>query len=126
MLKFPEALTERRGLRLATALRRGAEDAIRRVLSERLPANADEEWALMEPEIHTVEQGPRDRSRGGRPRTQPARPSWKEADIVETSAGVTIHSRVDEKGFTLRFEGPNATTQLLEGVVAEVVALLET
>ena len=124
MLKFPEALTERRGLRLATALRRGAEDAIRRVLSERLPANAEEEWASMEPEIHLVEQGPRDRSRGGRPRVQATTPQWK--DVVQTSAGVNIHSRVDEKGFTLRFEGPNVTTELLESVVAEIVALLET
>ena len=47
MLAFPEALTERRGLRLASALRQGGESKLRDALAMGNWATADAEWTAL-------------------------------------------------------------------------------
>ncbi|MEL6318049.1 MAG: ParB N-terminal domain-containing protein, partial [Pseudomonadota bacterium] len=69
LLRFPEALTERQGLRLASALRAGHHEALRDLLDERRAATPEEEWETVQPIIDEVEQGPRPVRRGGRPRS---------------------------------------------------------
>ena len=65
MLQFPEGLTERHGLLLASALRQGAEAQLREALSRASPQDADEEWAILEPAIGKLDKTLRDPARGG-------------------------------------------------------------
>ena len=125
MLEFPEALTEKRGLRLAAALRSGAEGRLRKALSERPPADADEEWSLIEPELEASERRPRDPARGGRPRSRPVEYGWIDDQTIRTSSGITIRRASDGKGHTLRLEGAPLTSDLIESLMLEIQALLE-
>lgn len=126
MLQFPEHLTERRGLRLAAALRRGAEGQLRALLSEYSANDAEDEWSALEPAVNDLEAAPQDRSRGGRPRSKPPlRYGWADDQTLVTSAGITIKRAADDKGYILRFEGKALTSDLMESLVLEIRALLE-
>lgn len=127
MLQFPELLTERRGLRLAAALRRGAEADLRARLSQHQPVDAEEEWNLLEPAIADLEAVPTERSRGGRPKNPSAKPryGWTDDQTLVTSAGITIRRGQDERGHILRFEGRALTSDLMESLMLEIRALPE-
>ena len=126
MLSFPEQLTERQGLRLAQALRNGAEAKLRDALGDRRPADGEGEWALIEAVISASESAPRDPSRGGRPKTDSApTPGWRGADTLTTSVGITIRKQRDSNGFLLRFEGSGLDNELMESLILEIRALLE-
>lgn len=125
MLNFPEGLTERRGLQLAGALRRGAEGKLREGLSQVAPADADEEWVAMEPIIRALEQGPRESGRGGRPKSRPVGFGWIDNQTIRTSSGITIRRASDSKGQVLRFEGTQVTPDLMDNLMVEIQRLLE-
>lgn len=125
MLEFPEALTERRGLRIAQALRHGTESRLRDALADRTPADPDEEWSFIEPVLAKVEANPRSPSAGGRPRTGARISGWANADTLHTSAGITIRKQRDNVGFLLRFEGKRLDDDLMESLMQEIRALLE-
>ncbi|WBU52871.1 ParB N-terminal domain-containing protein [Paracoccus sp. SCSIO 75233] len=126
MLQFPERLSEKRGLRLAAALRRGAETELRSLLSQHTPENADQEWTILEPAISDLEAAPRDTSRGGRPRsTPPVRYGWTDDQTLVTSAGITIRRARDGRGHILRFEGEALTVELMDSLMLEIRSLLE-
>lgn len=125
MLSFPEALTEKRGLRLAQALRAGGDAKLREALAAYAPADAEAEWARISSALDAFEKGTPDKSRGGRPRKAAAQTGWAEADVLHTSAGVTIRSQQDARGYTLRFEGRGVTADLMEGLLHEIRAILE-
>lgn len=125
MLVFPEALTEKRGLRLASALRFGAESRLREALAERAPEDAEEEWALIEPVLAAIEKSPRDASRGGRPKSKPQDYGWIDNKTVRTSSGITIRRAQDSKGHILRFEGKAVDSEIMDTLMAEIQNLLE-
>lgn len=125
MLRFPEALTERRGLRLSAALRNGAEARLRQALSMRGPENAEEEWDLIEPVLQSLESGPGTPSRGGRPRLKPPRYGWVDEMTLRTTSGVEIRRGRDGRGHILRLEGDPLTDDLMESLMLEIRALLE-
>ncbi|MFG6083500.1 ParB N-terminal domain-containing protein [Paracoccus litorisediminis] len=125
MLHFPEALTERRGLRLSAALRGGAESRLRQALSSHHPADAEAEWALVEPVLEASELTPRPSPRGGRPRTAPVRQGWIDDLTIRTSSGIVIRRGRDEKGHTLRLEGRALDDDLMDSLMAEIRSLLE-
>ncbi|GHG28100.1 ParB/RepB/Spo0J family partition protein [Paracoccus aerius] len=126
MLRFPEALTEKRGLRLSAALRSGAEARLRQALSPRTPDDAEEEWALLEPVVTQAEGAPRSPARGGRPRTKPqASFGWIDDQTLRTTSGITIRHARDGKAHVLRFEGAAIDNDLMESLIAEIQSLLE-
>ncbi|UXU76624.1 MULTISPECIES: ParB/RepB/Spo0J family partition protein [unclassified Paracoccus (in: a-proteobacteria)] len=125
MLRFPEALSERRGLRLASALRAGAEARLRRALSVRMPEDAEEEWALIEPVLQASEAAPRDPSRGGRPRNAAPAPGWVDEQTLRTSAGITLRRGRDSRGFVLHLSGPGLSEDLMDSLMVEIQSLLE-
>lgn len=125
MLQFPEALTEKRGLRLASALRRGEEAALRQALSDTRVSNGDDEWAVMEPILAVLEKAPHDRSRGGRPRSGGEKYGWIDDQTIKTSSGITIRRAKDSKGYILRLEGTAVDGKIIDSLIAEIVALLE-
>ncbi|MBK4216708.1 ParB N-terminal domain-containing protein [Paracoccus caeni] len=126
MLRYPEALTEKRGLRLSSALRSGAETRLRQALSSRGPDDAEEEWALIEPVLQSYENAPRDPARGGRPKAkQPPQYGWLDDETLRTSSGITITRGRDGKAYVLRLEGAPMNNDLMELLMIEVRALLE-
>lgn len=125
MLRFPEKLTERRGLQLASALRRGVEGAVRETLSQRQPEDADEEWLLIETVIQSLDACQRERNRGGRPKTKSVRYRWIDDKTLHTSTGVTIKRAVDNDGHILRLEGHQMSASLMDSLMVELQALLE-
>ena len=129
MLAFPEALSEKRGLQLAQALRGGAEPALREALAEAGASTPEAEWAAIEAVIATAETAPGQARRGGRPRTAAragqGATGWRNAETLRTSAGITIRRMRDDKGYLLRFEGPGLDPELMDSLMAEIRALLE-
>lgn len=126
MLAFPESLTEKRGLRLASALRNGAEGRLRQALSARTPEDAEAEWLLLEPVIAGSEDAPRPQPRGGRPRGKaPVQYGWLDDRTVRTTGGITIRRARDGDAHVLRFEGASIDGDLMDSLMAEIRALLD-
>lgn len=122
LLSFPEAMTEKQGLRLASALRAGAEPALRDALAHVRPDGFDEEWAAMEPAIVAVEEGERPRSRGGRPRA--ASPARRSAPR-RLNSGITVSRTRDSHGYTLRLEGRGLDDEIMDSLTVEIERLLD-
>ncbi|WP_372884215.1 ParB N-terminal domain-containing protein [Shimia sp.] len=125
MLAFPELLSEKRGLRLAQALRQGGESRLRDALAGAAPDTADEEWAALEAEIARMDSPAPDPKRGGRPRAAKPAMGWQNADTLVTSGGVTIRRMHDGVGHLLRFEGRAMDSELMDSLIEEIRALLE-
>lgn len=125
ILSFPEALTEKRGLRLAQTLRAGFETRLREALAQAVPVDSGAEWACLEEVIVAAEEGPRDTQRGGRPKKAQPLSGWQNAETLETSAGVTIRKKRDGQGYLLRFEGKAVDGDLMDSLMSEIQDLLE-
>ncbi len=125
LLSYPEALTEKRGLRLAAALRIGAESELREALA-REAEDPENEWALVEPAVLKTELQPKVNSRGGRPSRPKSSPvKWQKSSPLRTSSGITIRRGEDADGHVLRLEGQGLSADLMESLMAEIQALLE-
>lgn len=69
LLQFPEALPEKAGLKLAAAVRAGAQAGLRAALAAGDAQTAQEEWQCLERALARVDAAPAGQSdRGGRPR----------------------------------------------------------
>lgn len=124
LLSFPQALTERQGLRLAGTLRNGLTEDLRRALASGQGVDAELEWSLLEPVIRNSEEAPRDQSRGGRPRnTVKGKPSKR--GEIKLANGSSIKHEIDRQGHVIRFHGSNIDTELVETVMLEIERLLE-
>lgn len=126
MLRFPEGLTEKRGLRLSTALRAGAEGQLRQTLSTGAPENSEEEWERIEPVLAQYETSERATRKGGRPRkSASAGFGWIDDHTILTSSGITLRLSRDGKAHVLRLEGAALDRDLMESLMAEIQSLLE-
>lgn len=123
MLSFPEELSERQGLRLASALRSGAETEIRNLLAEGQGVDAQTEWQLLESVIEQHEGKPRDNSRGGRPKA--AMPRRSSGQSVTTSTGFVLRRELDERGYSVRFEGRKVDAEMVDAIILEIERWLE-
>ena len=124
MLSFPEALTEKRGLRLAQALRGGSDTGLRDALARRVPDNAEQEWATVESEIAQPADDAHVRAWDGRP-SRDKTYGWQGADTLETTSGITIRKMRDDRGYTLRFEGPRLDSDLMDSLMSEIQSMLD-
>ncbi|MCP4209766.1 MAG: ParB N-terminal domain-containing protein [Shimia sp.] len=125
MLEFPDALSEKRGLQLAQALRQGAEARIRAALATVSPITAAEEWLAIEAVIEALEPPAKDPKRGGRPRRTAPTSGWRNEDTMVTTSGVTIRKQADKGGFVLRFEGITLDHDLMDCLIKEIRTYLE-
>lgn len=123
MLSFPEKLTERQGLRLAGALRAGAESDIRNLLAEGQGVDPASEWDLLESVIENYEGELRDTSRGGRPKTAPRK--RETGPTVRTSTGFVLRREQDGQGFLIRLEGRKADAEMVDALIREMERWLE-
>ncbi len=125
MLEFPDALSEKRGLKLAQVLRQGGESRLRDALASASPVSADEEWAALAAVIDMMDTPAKDPRRGGRPKKPPTSAGWRDADTMVTSSGVTIRRQSDSNGFVLRFEGKPVDSALMDSLLEEIRYFLE-
>ena len=125
LLQFPENLTEKRGLRLAQALRNGSDNRLREAMAEGVLEDPEAEWALLEPVLDQIEAGPRPQRSGGRPKKAKPLSGWSNAETLTTTSGITIRRQQDGAGYLLRFEGRGLDSELMDSLMAEIKALLD-
>jgi ParB family chromosome partitioning protein len=103
LLTFPERLTERQGLSVASALRAGADQELRETLALKAAGSAPEEWEQITEVLSKFEDKPKDRAKGGRPKTKPAAVYSKG---IETGRGVKISwEPMKAGGYNLKLSG---------------------
>ena len=122
VLSFPEDLTERRGLRIAAAIRHGAEEAMRDALEAGQGASTEAEWALLEPIIADTEAMPSEKPKMGRPK---ARPLPSRGNEMTLSSGVKLTRASDSKGYYIRISGPSVDMETLDAAMQELAHLFE-
>ncbi|MDA5095350.1 ParB/RepB/Spo0J family partition protein [Aliiroseovarius sp. KMU-50] len=125
LLGFADQLTEKQGLRLASTLRMGHTQELREAMASRQPANSEEEWLCLLPVVESAEEGPKDQSRGGRPKSA-SRPKPGTGRLKSLCAGepVVLSRDEDEQGILLRFQGKGASKELVDAAIDELRALL--
>lgn len=99
VLNFPQLLSEKQGLALATALRNGAGDLLRESLAQLAPADATQEWAAIQRCLSgfAAKPAPDAISKGGRPKAA--------VEAYETAGGVTITVTRNAKGVLVQLDG---------------------
>ena len=103
LLSFPERLSERQGLSVASALRAGAEHELREKLALRGAESAEQEWEQITEVLSVFENKPKDPAKGGRPKSNSAP---KFSDTVTTPRGVKISWQpVKSGGYNLNLSG---------------------
>ena len=120
LLSHAEGLKERDGLRLATALRAGAQQALRDALSEAQADTAEQEWAALEPVIAAAEKKAKPVS-GGRPRKATKTQVLRD---VSLPGGVGFRGETDGKAYVIRFRGKGVDQDLIERAMAQLEAAL--
>lgn len=113
LLVFPQALSERQGLRLASALRAGKGGELRNALASGQGTEPEREWALLEAVAEAAEAKPKDPRRGGRPRTATATGTT----TIELPNGISLHHTADSKGHSLRFSGKGVDDEMIEKIL---------
>ena len=124
MLSFPEALSERQGLRLVTALKEGEGAALRRALETgHKPESAEAEWLLVEEIVAKAEARATRGTRVGRkpkirrgPRVEP----YISASGIELACVKSSRDR-----YTLKLKGKGLTDARMDALLAEIKAVLD-
>jgi len=124
LMEFPENLNERRGLRLAGALRQGGQRQLREALAAGQGGSPEAEWTALEPTILEIEEGPQQIAKRGRPKTQPPA-GWQGDDTLHLSSGITLRKEADSNGFLIRFTGQGVDREIIDSVMLELKRLLE-
>ncbi|MBE9637067.1 ParB/RepB/Spo0J family partition protein [Salipiger mangrovisoli] len=118
LLKFPEAMKETLGLKLAAALRDGQEGALRDVLCDPTRRNAEDEAALLGKALDALTPTVRNPARGGRPKKQAA-PAAR-----TTGSGVQLAAEEDARGWVIRVDGKRVDAELVESLMQNLERLL--
>ncbi|MCF6445745.1 ParB N-terminal domain-containing protein [Nereida sp. MMG025] len=125
ILQFPENLREKDGLRIASALRDGAEERLREVLDTGQGSDAASEWDLIEATLDGMDEGSGRKARGGRPKVHVPKAGWVSADSVRLSSGITLRKGSDSKGYSIHISGKNLSADLMDSLFDEIRAKLE-
>ncbi|ASM74868.1 MULTISPECIES: ParB/RepB/Spo0J family partition protein [Roseobacteraceae] len=125
MLKFPETLKEKEGLRLAQVLRQGGEGRLREVLASEDPATAASEAELLKLALDEFDDKPKDTRRGGRPSAKLPSSGWQDKRTLTLSSGITLQRDEDTRGYLIRLSGRAVTSDLIDSVMVELQHLLE-
>ena len=119
MLTFPDLIKEKDGLRLASALRDGAESRLRDALAERVPETPAEEAQMLEEAL--AELVPiSDPKRGGRPKRLP-----RTGPERRLSTGFKIQAAEDDQGWYIRISGRRVDRDMIEAAIADLERLFE-
>ena len=124
LLTFPEDLKERDGLRLATALRNGAESQLRDTLTDKPPADPIEEWAALEPVVADFELSAEPSKKGGRPKASTAKTGWHD-DTLHLSSGVTLRRGFHGGKYTIQIGGKGVDGNLVKTAMEQLQYMFE-
>ena len=124
VLRHADGLSERRGLRLAAALRQDGDARLRSALTAGQGGCVDDEWAAMEPVIIAAEAAPRVSPKIGRPR-QSSSDGWQAEITRQLPGGVTLEKGRDDAEFSIRLRGASVTDARFEAVVAALWQVFE-
>lgn len=116
LLQHPVSLSEKAGLRLAAALRDGAQSKLRQVLAGTDSLDAKAEWALLENALKDEPGQPKDKARGGRPQQVqrlPARPLPGGGEISAELSGGDVRVRIRGRELTVE-DAENLIAQISE------------
>lgn len=119
MLRFPDLIKERLGLRLAAALRDGAEHRLRGLLAEGDPETPEQEAVLVEAALNAVDRPAADPARGGRPKAR------REGKRVALNSGITLASEHDGKSWLIRVQGKQVDSEMVHAALLELERLLK-
>jgi len=123
LLRYPSALSEKAGLRLAVALRAGGQAGLRQVLAGAAPDSERAEWKLLETALNAQDQGGAAAvsARGGRPRQVTRLSPRSLQGGGDLSAEVSPKAvRIDLKGRGLSPEQVETLLTLIEAHVSDV------
>lgn len=125
VLIYPEALKERDGLRLASALRNGSDSVLRDVLERGSFENAEAEWGALEGVIESLNsKDVKDPARGGRPsKRQAQQEDWDGLTKVLPS-GMTLRCTSDSNGPMIRIGG-DVDRAFMENALNQLADLLK-
>jgi ParB family chromosome partitioning protein len=118
MLVFPEFLREKDGLKVATALRAGAEARLRSALAELTAETPEEELAALNAALERLTPAPANPARGGRPKRTPA------SRTRNTDTGVRIDVEQEGRDWIIRMNGARLDQELMRDIANEIERML--
>lgn len=119
MLRFPDLIREKDGLRLAQALRDGAEAALREALADATPETAEDEAQVIAGALAALQAPAPDPRKGGRPRRETGARA-----VVPT--GFVVTAEHDARGWLIRVGGDRPVDRvLIDTLVQEIGRLLD-
>lgn len=125
ILEFPENLREKDGLRIAGALRDGAEILLREALEAGRAEDPAAEWAIVCDALEGLEATVDRSARGGRPKAKPVKaPGW-DGNTLRLSSGINIRKGSDANGYTIHLSGKGISPEMLDDLIERVKYLLE-
>lgn len=114
VLSTPETLSASQILRLANALRGGFGDILHAVLDQRESDGPQADWQAMLPYVEEAEALLKTPAAEAPPR--PGRPRR----ILRLRQGLTIRREASRHGYTLRFTGKDASSELIDTIMDEI------
>ncbi|TQS70925.1 chromosome partitioning protein ParB [Rhodobacteraceae bacterium] len=128
MLHFPEQLRERDGLKLAAALRAGAEAQLREALARRVPQTATDEAEMIVRALSQLDPVTADPSKGGRPKKTLPPKADPNANVRETrilASGVNLKSIAQTDGWSIQLQGARINAEQIDHIMQQLSDLLD-
>ncbi len=122
LLEFPELLTEKQGLKIASALRDGFETPLRDALGQAVPEVPGDEWAVLEAVLRDLDghAAPSRAKRGGRPSKR-----GQGGNQRTTSSGFEVKWGKEQDDYVIRVSGQQMDREILELLVDNLTHLLD-
>lgn len=118
LLRFPSDLTEKAGLKLASALRDGGQSALRAVLARSEAPTAGEEWRNLSEALNGLSEPENGPSRGGRPKSSvPLKP-------VPLPGGGQLRAELSASGLRIEMRGQALSQEEAEALLKGLRDLL--
>ncbi len=121
LLKFPEDMSERRGLRVFGVIRQGALDDLRDVLAASDFDTPEQEWTQIEKVLAVVEAGPIKVAKRGR---KPARAKLR-SEVIALESGISLRKEEGPDGFVIRVTGQGVTSDLIDDAIAALCTFFD-
>lgn len=118
LLQFPKELTERTGLKVAAALRGGAQSRLRDAIADQSALTPQQEMLALEKVIDASEDVTKDPARGGRPSEMQALPA------VFPEGGGQLTARYGQQGFKIELKGRAVDQETAQEILAQIKQLL--
>lgn len=118
LLQFPKELTERTGLKVAAALRGGAQARLRDAISDQSALTPQQEMLALEKAIDAVDDNGRDPAKGGRPSES------QKLDSVFLESGGQLDVRFGQHGIKIELKGRAIDQELAEQIQSHLKDML--